>query len=100
MPERRWTDADRELVAAALPADPDDPGSTIVGWELERDLGESEPSDYYVPRLGDPRDVAAAVLDALTVAGWRKVIEPCDCSCHRCCVPPDVSCVDCRDDHG
>ena len=24
---------------------------------------------------------------------------PCDCSCHRCCVPMDASCEDCEDNH-
>lgn len=58
MPERRWSDADRELVKRAAASVPR-PGEGA--W-----LNAGTFSQYW-------DEVTSAVLDALTAAGWRKV---------------------------
>lgn len=48
-PDRRWTDADREMAAAAIA-------------DADMDPARSTPDDF-----------ATAVLDTLTAAGWRNL---------------------------
>lgn len=65
--ERRWTDADRETVRSALPVDPEDEGTIIVGYTWHQD-GRMR---YTVPVFGDPYEVVDRVLDALTARRWK-----------------------------
>lgn len=61
MAERRWTPADRELAAAILYAVID--GDTDCDW--------AKLSERYKALAAQWRERTAAVLDALTAAGWR-----------------------------